>query len=141
MADTMISAGGGLSKSKLALATATESDVVSGKTFYAGDKVLKTGNIQLKRKVLGSLTTNEYVGPFSATFSVSGLPGYQHFTNDNFAFSYAKVSGRGQNTSFEYSLSYNQSTGVVTVTNTWTSSESAYINYIGTVTVVCYYIG
>ena len=43
MANTMISAGGGLSKSKLALATATESDVASGKTFYAGDKTIKTG--------------------------------------------------------------------------------------------------
>lgn len=132
---------GGLSNSKLKLATATASDVVSGKTFFAGDKVLKTGNIQLKRKVLGSLTTNEYFGPFSATFSVSDLPGYQHFTTDNFAFSYAKVSGRGQDTSFTYSLSYNPSTGVVTVKNTWTSSQSSYINYTGTVTVVCYYLG
>lgn len=43
MADTMISAGGGLSNSKLKLATATANDVVSGKTFYAGDKTIKTG--------------------------------------------------------------------------------------------------
>lgn len=132
---------GGLSNSKLKLATATASDVASGKTFYAGDKTIKTGNIQLKRKVLGSLTTNGYFGSFSATFSVSDLPGYQHFTTDNFAFSYAKVSGRGQDTSFTYSLSYNPSTGVVTVTNTWTSSQSMYIEYVGTVTVVCYYLG
>ena len=34
---------GGLSNSKLKLATATESDVVSGKTFFAGDKTIKTG--------------------------------------------------------------------------------------------------
>ena len=45
MADTMISAGGGLSRSKLALATATAADVVSGKTFYAGDKTIKTGKM------------------------------------------------------------------------------------------------
>ena len=37
-------AGGGLTKAKLALATATETTVFSGKTFYAGDsKELRTG--------------------------------------------------------------------------------------------------
>lgn len=35
--------GGGVSKRKLAQATAVESDVRKGKTFYAGDKGLKTG--------------------------------------------------------------------------------------------------
>ena len=34
---------GGLSNSKLKLATATANDVASGKTFYAGDKTIKTG--------------------------------------------------------------------------------------------------
>lgn len=45
MADTMISAGGGLSKMKLALANAAESDVLSGKRFYAGDKIIKEGRM------------------------------------------------------------------------------------------------
>lgn len=45
MADTMISAGGGLSKMKLALANAAESDVLSGKRFYAGSKVIKEGRM------------------------------------------------------------------------------------------------
>lgn len=45
MADTMISAGGGLSKTKLALANAAESDVLSGKKFYAGDKIIKEGRM------------------------------------------------------------------------------------------------
>ena len=45
MADTMISAGGGLSKTKLALANAAESDVLSGKRFYAGDKIIKEGKM------------------------------------------------------------------------------------------------
>lgn len=45
MADTMISAGGGLSKMKLALANAAESDVLSGKRFYAGSKVIKEGSM------------------------------------------------------------------------------------------------
>lgn len=37
------SASGGLTTSKLRLATASASDVVSPKTFYSGDKTLKTG--------------------------------------------------------------------------------------------------
>lgn len=45
MADTMISAGGGLSKTKLALATATEADVLANSTFYAKGKTLRTGNV------------------------------------------------------------------------------------------------
>ena len=40
----LMGSGGGLTKSKLALATATETTVFSGKTFYAGDsKELRTG--------------------------------------------------------------------------------------------------
>lgn len=37
----------GLSESKLSQATASSSDVLSGKTFYAGDKELKTGTFDL----------------------------------------------------------------------------------------------
>lgn len=39
--------GGGLSSGKLAQATAAESDVLSGKKFYAGNKNLKTGTLTL----------------------------------------------------------------------------------------------
>ena len=39
------SASGGLTKSKLELATAVPGDVVASKTFYAGDKELQTGLI------------------------------------------------------------------------------------------------
>lgn len=44
MADLM-NPGGGLTKSKLALATADSNDVVASETFYAGDKELKTGTL------------------------------------------------------------------------------------------------
>ena len=45
-------AGGGLSNTKLALADAAASDVVEGKTFYAGnDKSLKTGAILIRHQV------------------------------------------------------------------------------------------
>ena len=44
--------GGGLSATKLALADAAASDVVEGKTFYAGsDKALKTGDILTRNQV------------------------------------------------------------------------------------------
>lgn len=44
--------GGGLSLTKLALATADTGDVISGKKFYSGDKSLKTGSI-LPRNTVG----------------------------------------------------------------------------------------
>lgn len=45
-------AGGGLSNTKLALANAAASDVVEGKTFYAGStKALKTGDILIRNQV------------------------------------------------------------------------------------------
>ena len=50
-------AGGGLSASKLALATAATSDVLAGKTFYAGDKALKTGGLEKGyKRVAGTIT-------------------------------------------------------------------------------------
>lgn len=44
--------GGGLSLTKLALATADTGDVISGKKFYSGDKTIKTGAI-LPRNTVG----------------------------------------------------------------------------------------
>lgn len=41
----LMTASGGLSNSKLALANAGTEDVLSGKTYYAGDKNLKTGDM------------------------------------------------------------------------------------------------
>lgn len=41
----LMSSGDGLSNGKLELATAAPEDVISGKTFYSGDKELKTGLI------------------------------------------------------------------------------------------------
>lgn len=43
----MMAPGGGLSGGKLALATAEAGDVLAGKTYYAGDKELKTGTLAL----------------------------------------------------------------------------------------------
>lgn len=46
MGEAPHTAGGALSNGKLKLATATANDVVSGKTFYAGDKTIKTGALK-----------------------------------------------------------------------------------------------
>ncbi len=45
--------GGGLNDAALALADATPDDVAAGKTFYAGDKELKTGTAQVSKVVCG----------------------------------------------------------------------------------------
>ena len=47
MGEAPHTAGGALSKGKLQLANADASDVLSGKKFYAGDKVMKTGTFDL----------------------------------------------------------------------------------------------
>lgn len=51
--------GGGLSNSKLTLATAVQSDVTLGKTFYAGNKELKTGTKPLSEGVSGTFTSTQ----------------------------------------------------------------------------------
>lgn len=175
MANSFMGPATGLTNSKLAMANASEREVLAGKKFYAKDKVLKTGTMLnrgnwgttinpgssvavpagyhdgsgqvaarapiLRRKVLGDFKTNRYEGPFSATFSVADLPGYKNFTTDNFAFSYASVTANSQdqNTGFSYSLSYNPSSGIVTVTNNYSNSGTPYFQTSGTVTCVCYY--
>ena len=45
MAKSLMGPATGLTNSKLALADASEGQVLSGKKFYAGDKTLKTGTM------------------------------------------------------------------------------------------------
>ena len=62
---------GGLTNAKLALATATAGDVASGKTFYAGNREIKTGTA---KKVTKLDTTNFYTthsAPSNTSFSQS----------------------------------------------------------------------
>ena len=51
MPESILDLSTGLSASDLALANASESDVLSGKTFYSGSDVLKTGNLNLSSKI------------------------------------------------------------------------------------------
>ena len=65
--------GGGLSASKLALATAAAADVLSGKTFYAGDKEIKTGSLQKgSTRVSGSVTVDTDYTTMKKTVTLSG---------------------------------------------------------------------
>jgi hypothetical protein len=109
--------------------------------FHDGNGQVTVRAAKLRRKVLGTLNTNRYEGPFSATFSVTDLPGWQSFTTENFAFSDASVTANAQDqsTGFSYSLSYNPNSGIVTVTNNYSYSGSPYFQTSGTVTCVCYY--
>lgn len=109
--------------------------------FHDGNGQVTVRAAKLRRKVLGTLNTNRFEGPFSATFSVTDLPGWQNFTTDNFAFSSASVTANAQdqNTGFSYSLSYNPRSGIVTVTNNYSYSSTPYFQTSGTVTCVCYY--
>lgn len=51
MGASLITTGGGLSNSELEKTTATEADVLTGKTFYSGNKELKTGTMALMRVI------------------------------------------------------------------------------------------
>lgn len=56
MPTNLMSISTGLSNSKLELTTAITSDVLSGKTFYAGDKALKTGTMINRGSWTGSVS-------------------------------------------------------------------------------------
>ena len=73
---------GGLTNSKLALATATEADVLNGRTFYAGNKELKTGAYSTDKNIcIGTMYNNGVAGNF-----------FQAFSNPNIADDLSKLS-------------------------------------------------
>lgn len=76
MAESLMSAGGGgLTNSKLALANAAAGDVIKGKTFYAGDKNLKTGTMEDR----GNHQHGRSVAMDSVGFYIQNIPeGYYH---------------------------------------------------------------
>ena len=57
-ADLISGISTGLSDEDLAKANATPEDVTAGKTFYAGDRALKTGAGEFKRMMSGSFTVS-----------------------------------------------------------------------------------
>lgn len=64
---------GGLSNSKLKLATATVADVASGKTFYAGDKTIKTGSAGIKSLQTAGATGGSPSLQTSAKYRINGV--------------------------------------------------------------------
>ena len=67
--------GGGLSNSRLALANATAADVAEGKTFYAGNKTLKTGTLVPYKYATGTvrMPLNENLQVGDTVLTISGL--------------------------------------------------------------------
>ena len=132
---------GGLSNSKLKLATATVNDVASGKKFYAGDKTIKTGKYTptLKRVEIGSCQRRNYADNITFTFSAKSIPHYTELTATNFAIYLNDFSASGDCDGVGTqgcSLSYNSSTGIVTVTLGW---GYGYKSAGCGVTIYCYY--
>lgn len=78
----MSAGGGGLTNSKLALATAEPEDVISGKTFYAGGKEMKTGTIRDMASVVDfvnfskNANGNCYVRINEGAYRTSSVAGY-----------------------------------------------------------------
>lgn len=141
MGEAPHTAGGALSNGKLKLATATAADVASGKTFYAGDKVIKTGEYTptLKRVSIGWCRRHSYGDAERFILSAKSVPNYTKLTATNFAmhvtdfYATGDCNGVGEQAC---SLSYAPSTGTVTV-----KLGIGYgYKYAGcTVTVYCYY--
>lgn len=71
MSENLIIQSNGLSNSKLELATATEEDVLTGKTFYAGNKELKIGNRSKTQIVAAYLWNNQVEREDRSYFSYS----------------------------------------------------------------------
>lgn len=85
---------GGLSNSKLALADATANDVLSGKKFYAGDKILKVGTREIKMKQIAS---GSWSGDGKRSLSVKGYSTY-YFVFDDYNNSDGANKSKSQGT-------------------------------------------
>ena len=80
-------ASGGLTKSKLQLATAVPGDVVAPATFYAGDKELKAGTLQEMSSITDSVSFSTdsaklYFRIPHGAYRTDGVAGYPEITSD-----------------------------------------------------------
>lgn len=80
-------ASGGLTKSKLELATAVPGDVVAPATFYAGDKELKAGTLQEMSSITDSVSfatdsAKLYFRIPHGAYRTDGVAGYPEITSD-----------------------------------------------------------
>ncbi len=141
----------GLSDSKLSQATASASDVLSGKTFYAGDKEIKTGSMakgSLKVVDLGGINCWGGGGSINVKSKLPSI--YSSLTAKNFyvepVSSWLCYGGMEPNDtgdySWNFSKSYNASTGILSISQmgatVWAGhahgglkSAKAYCVYVG----------
>lgn len=84
MSETLLTPITGLTNSKLLQATATPNDVLSGKTFYAGNNILQTG-ISVDTKVFARIRTISTDGyspkVFGGEYENNRLGDYKIFGN------------------------------------------------------------
>lgn len=87
--------GGVINNTELALATATEANVLSGLTFYAGDKELKMGTYTPTFKLIGSTIggrNGDYYPGTPQTVSISVPEGYKKLVVVGVSFSHKSWS-------------------------------------------------
>ena len=107
--------GGVLNNTELALATATEADVKQSKTFYSGDKELKTGTYSPSVKFIGhAASSSKYNGGYLASgarsASVSVPAGYDKVI---------AVASCYSGESWDYGLSISANNGTVSSLHGW----------------------
>ncbi|WP_455225766.1 hypothetical protein [Gemmiger sp.] len=78
--------GGGLSASKLAQATATESDVLANSTFYAAGKGLRTGNVPRRGNWGATLSYGESVTVPPGKHDGGGIVHAKTWTKDRYLY-------------------------------------------------------
>ena len=95
----MLNASSGLTNSKLALATATPADVASGKTFYAGDKTLKSGSYKKTYTTVYLGQNPGYWANFSYNVKANYPSIYASLTRANFYAVPVKYTGNSNGNS------------------------------------------
>lgn len=165
MPTKLISEISGLSSAKLSLATATANDVVNGKTFYAGDKTLKTGvkssgithvtfslseATSAKDTVTQNPTTNQrectrYTWKLGNKIPASVYKNLRLNTNilvvpsDNISVADAWTDGTMVNAVFKMNPIYNASTGTLSMTCKFVKTYSKALSF-GSWTVHVFYM-
>lgn len=126
-ADLISGISTGLSDADLALATATPEDVTAGKTFYAGNRMIKTGtasagNIVKKitvnagKNVTFQIPTRNYISIFWETTGIYGARLYEKSGGTFNNLIYSAYSSEDANTALKTYLMLNGDNVIVSVT-------------------------
>lgn len=126
-ADLISGISTGLSDADLALATATPEDVTAGKTFYAGNRMIKTGtasagNIVKKitvnagKNVTFQIPTRNYISIFWETTGIYGARLYEKSGGTFNNLIYSAYSSEDANTALKTYLMLSGDNVIVSVT-------------------------